>query len=117
MPTTTLPRSSPGPWSATWTAAATAGGCTSSPSRRRKDGKLEDGMVIEEGSIPGGLGKFLPGAFTFANEAVGRETGHGIRHRIEEKKQELTSLVEGAHHGAVRRSQTYLVMAHDSGSG
>ncbi|HKN49810.1 MAG TPA: alpha/beta fold hydrolase, partial [Actinomycetota bacterium] len=83
----------------------------------RKDTKLEDGMVIEEGSIPGGMGTFLPGAFTFANEAVGRETGHGIRHRIEEKKQELTSLVEGAHHGAVRRSQTYLVMAHDSGSG
>jgi cholesterol oxidase len=76
---------------------------------------LENGMVIEEGSIPGALAAFLPAALAAGAKLAERSSNESSH--IERKARELASLIRGAYHGAVRRSQTYLVMTHDDGEG
>ncbi|WP_447985119.1 GMC family oxidoreductase N-terminal domain-containing protein [Nitrospira sp. Nam74] len=76
---------------------------------------LERGMVIEEGSIPGPLAAFLPAALA-AGAKLAEQSG-SVVDSIERKGRELASFVRGPYHGAVRRSQTYLVMTHDDGEG
>lgn len=83
----------------------------------RNQPKLTDGMVIEEGSVPGALATFFPEAMGLAAELVGKDTSKGFFHRMKEKARELDSLVRGAYHGATKNTQTYLVMTHDDGDG
>ena len=78
---------------------------------------LVDGMVAEEGSAPGALGVFLPGAFAAAAEVAGTPEPVAATERIREKERELLADFEGPYHGAVERTQTYLVMTHDNASG
>jgi cholesterol oxidase len=47
----------------------------------------------------------------------GSEADGGIVGRAERTKRELESLLLGPRHGAVRNTQTFLVMTHDSGDG
>ncbi len=81
----------------------------------REQPDLEDGYVIEEGSIPGALRHFLPAAFGIFSGLVGKDTDPGDWWT--EKKRALESLVGGAGKGAVDNTQTYLVMAHDGSAG
>jgi cholesterol oxidase len=76
---------------------------------------LEAGMVIEEGSIPGGIGPFLPAVMALAAGALGRDTDDGDT--LSEKARELESLTRGPRYGAVNNTQTYLVMSHDGAAG
>ncbi|MBV9140942.1 MAG: GMC family oxidoreductase N-terminal domain-containing protein [Pseudonocardiales bacterium] len=78
---------------------------------------LEQGMVIEEGDIPGALAGELPLAFDAVARATGINTAPGLQHRIQQHAREYDSLVFGAYRGAVRNTQTYLVMSHDDGNG
>lgn len=73
---------------------------------------VNEGMVIEEGSLPGGLRLVVPGAMALGDELLGKESG-GILHRIKDKVLDLL----GSHMAAAEKTQTYLVMAHDSGTG
>ncbi|MGO9012365.1 MAG: alpha/beta fold hydrolase [Bryobacteraceae bacterium] len=83
----------------------------------RNQPKLEDGMIVEEGSVPGALAGLMPGALETAAKTAGKNTDTSLGDLIEQKKRELESLVGGAHRGAVHNTQTYLVMTHDSGDG
>ena len=74
-------------------------------------------MVAEEGSVPGALGVFMPGAFAAAADVAGTPEPVATAERIQEKERELLTDFEGPYHGAVNRTQTYLVMTHDNGSG
>ncbi|HYI47501.1 MAG TPA: GMC oxidoreductase [Allosphingosinicella sp.] len=76
---------------------------------------VERGMVIEEGSIPGGLGPFLPGVMAAVAAALGTDTDKGDF--FAEKAREIESLVRGPYHGAVNHTQTFLVMSHDGAGG
>ena len=76
---------------------------------------VERGMVIEEGSIPGGIGGFLPAVMAACAAALGTDTDKGDF--LAEKGRELWSLVRGPYHGAVNHTQTYLVMSHDGAAG
>jgi cholesterol oxidase len=76
---------------------------------------VERGMVIEEGSIPGGLGPFLPGIMAGVAAALGTDTDKGDY--FSEKAREIESLVRGPYHGAVNHTQTFLVMSHDGAGG
>ena len=76
---------------------------------------LEHGMVIEEGSIPGGLGSFLPAVMALTAGALGTDTDAGDL--LSEKARELESLARGPYHGAVNHTQTFLVMSHDGADG
>ncbi|WP_136442140.1 GMC oxidoreductase [Pacificoceanicola onchidii] len=82
---------------------------------RRDTEDLADGMILEEGVIPGGLASLLPPVMAAAAGAFGEDTDSGDW--LPEQMRELTSLVLGAQHGAVAHTQTYLVMSHDGSDG
>ncbi|MBN3897988.1 MAG: GMC family oxidoreductase [Nostoc sp. NOS(2021)] len=83
----------------------------------REQPQLDNGLVIEEGSLPGGLAGILPQTFAVAAQILGKDTDSGISDRMEEKIREVESLTHGAYTGAVRNTQTYLVMTHDDAAG
>src|SRR6185295_14749816 len=79
--------------------------------------QLDDGMVIEEGSIPGGMANLLPLGMQGVARAFGRETATGLQDRARAASREVESFFGGAHVGAVNHTQTYLVMSHDGAQG
>lgn len=81
----------------------------------RGTAQLDDGMVIEEGAIPGGLGPFLPAIMAACAKVIGRDTDDGDM--MLEIGRELESLALGPYRGAVNFTQTFLVMAHDGADG
>ncbi|AFZ03359.1 alpha/beta fold hydrolase [Calothrix sp. PCC 6303] len=83
----------------------------------REQPRLENGMVIEEGSIPGAISRLLPKVFASAGEILGKDTDSGIKDFAKEKFREFESKVYGARTGAVNNTQTYLVMTHDNAGG
>lgn len=81
----------------------------------RDTNELAFGTVIEEGSFPGALAIALP-----ALMAVGAELGAVPQVgevRPDRALREAESLLLGAYHGAVDRTQVLLVMSHDEGNG
>ncbi len=93
------------------------GPCITSVIDLRKQPVLDDGMIIEEGSPPGPIAGFLPGALAVAADLLGREGPTGVEKEFREGVQRLASWVDGPYHGAIRDTQTYLVMTHDDGGG
>ncbi len=83
----------------------------------RSKENLTDGFVIEEGSIAGAFAGLLPTTFAVASALQGKDTDAGVQDMIRERARELQSLVRGAYHGAMRNTQTFLVMSHDDGKG
>lgn len=79
--------------------------------------ELDQGMVIEEGSIPSALSSILATTFAATAKLVGKDTDSGVADFIKERAREMYSLIRGAYHGAVRNTQTFLAMAHDDGQG
>ncbi len=78
---------------------------------------LVDGMIIEEGVIPSGLGAILPALFSSAAGLVGKDTDHGLVDDAEEAIRRQKSALLGPYQGAIASTQTFLVMAHDDGKG
>jgi cholesterol oxidase len=78
---------------------------------------VEEGYVIEEGSIAGAFAGLLPGLLSTASAFLGKDTDSGVGDTIKERARELESLVRGAYHGAVHNTQTFLTMAHDDNKG
>ncbi len=93
------------------------GPCISSVIDARKSPAIEEGFVLEEGSIPGALGKMLAGAFAAGAKAVGKDTDSGFKDRLQEKWRESLGLLMGPYKGAVDNTQTYLIMSHDGSDG
>jgi len=77
--------------------------------------ELDEGMVIEEGVVPGAIGGLLAGPFAAAAHTGGRDTDRGDTPA--EMRRELESIARGPYHGALRNTQIYLVMTHDDGAG
>jgi cholesterol oxidase len=77
---------------------------------------LEDGMVIEEGVIPGALADVVPGALALAALYGGGPWPKGVGNLFASKAREVESLA-GAYNGAARHTVTYLIMGHDDGAG
>lgn len=92
------------------------GPCISGVIDLRDTVELDQGFVIEEGSIPGAISPLLPASFAAA-ATVGKDTDPGLLDRLQEKGRELLSFIRGAYHGAVHNTQTYLVMSHDGAGG
>ncbi|MGB6165025.1 MAG: alpha/beta fold hydrolase [Pseudonocardiaceae bacterium] len=93
------------------------GPCITGIIDNRDQPDLEHGMVIEEASIPGALANCLPLAFDVVAREDGIDTDPSLQHRIRELGRARESLVFGPYRGAVRNTQTYLVMSHDDGNG
>ncbi|MGE4149979.1 MAG: GMC family oxidoreductase N-terminal domain-containing protein [Hyphomicrobiaceae bacterium] len=83
----------------------------------RDTSRLEDGFVIEEGVLPSGLAPLLPHLFADGAAATGIDTDTGVEDAAAEAKRRLESRLLGAYHGAMRNTQTFLVMAHDDAGG
>ena len=77
-----------------------------------------EGFVIEEGSIPGALSPVLASALKTAAAVAGEDTDRGAWDSAKEMARVWESAAPGgAYRGAVRNTQTYLIMAHDDGAG
>ena len=97
--------------------ATQSGPCITGIIDIREQPELNGGMVIEDGTAPGGFSKFLPQFLAAAGKLLGRDTDRGVSDFLKEKLRVWTSLILGAYHGAVRNTQVYLVMTHDDGAG
>ncbi|MGE5445075.1 MAG: alpha/beta fold hydrolase [Ignavibacteriales bacterium] len=84
---------------------------------RHEEQPLNEGMVIEEGSIPGAVAPLLPASFAKVSKLIGKDTDSGVADLIREREREVEGLVRGAYTGAIQNTQTYLVMTHDDGAG
>jgi cholesterol oxidase len=83
----------------------------------RQTPEVTDGFVIEEGSPPGALSGFLPEILAGVNLLIGQDQDRGFLDFVREKVREWGGLFRGRHSGALRNTQTYLVMSHDDGKG
>ena len=84
---------------------------------REKCDDYLDGLIIEEGSIPGALSSAMPGAFAAIVQQIGDHNGHGLVRELREAGADAVSLVQGPYHGPVQRTQTYLIMSQDDDNG
>ncbi len=78
---------------------------------------LEDGMTLEEGSIPGPVSSLLTPAFISLSKIMGKDTDEELKDFVAERKREVVSMLKGPYHGALNNTQVYLVMTHDDGNG
>ncbi|MCP4986761.1 MAG: GMC family oxidoreductase [Colwellia sp.] len=83
----------------------------------RNQDKLDDGIVIEEGVIPGAMSAMLPHGLIPMSRLLGKDTDSGIYDFMKEKWRELVSITRGAYNGAVKNTITYLVNTHDGAGG
>lgn len=78
---------------------------------------LENGIVIEEGTIPGALAKFIGWLLPLLALFFGHETRRSRGELFRQTRRALRSVFRGPYTGAVRNTQTYLVMSHDKDGG
>ena len=93
------------------------GPCISSVIDARAKVDLDQGMIIEEGSMPGALSSVLPGFLSSTAKIFGEDTDSGFIDKLQEQARVMDSAIRGPYHGAVNNTQTYLVMAHDGSDG
>jgi cholesterol oxidase len=80
--------------------------------------QLEQGMVIEEGSVPGGIGAVMPALLAAAARLDGDDPPD-VRFwdQVTAAGREAESLLLGPRRGAVHNTQTFLAMSHDGSAG
>jgi cholesterol oxidase len=93
------------------------GPCITSMIDMRGQTPLEDGMVIQEGSIPGALAGLLPVVLGSAVVLFGSGSDVGVAPSMRAEGRNLLKYFRGSRHGAVRSTQIFLVVAHDGGGG
>lgn len=93
------------------------GPCITSFIDLRGTAKVDDGMLIEEGSLPGPIAGLLAAPMAATAGRIGVDTDEGFVDKVREKARQLVSYVGGPYHGAMQNTQTYLVMTHEESSG
>lgn len=78
---------------------------------------VEEGYLIEEGSIAGAFGGLLPGLLSASSALLGTDTDSGVRDKAKEKAREWESFVGGPYRGAIHNTQTFLTMCHEGDLG
>jgi len=84
---------------------------------RDPEAPLDNGMIIEEGSVPGAVAGLLPEVLAAAALTVGQNLAEGFPEFAAEAARAADSVAFGPYHGALRNTQIYLVMAHDGADG
>ena len=77
----------------------------------------EEGMVVEEGVIPGALSAIMVPVLEFASKTMGIDTDSGLGDWLRETWRRIRSWFGGAYHGSASNTSTYLVMTHDDRNG
>ena len=93
------------------------GPCITSVIDARNKAVLAEGMVIEEGSVPGAIRPILKPMLFVQSRTDGDDTETGFDNWAEARAREAVSLFRGADFGALNNTQVYLIMTHDSDSG
>ncbi|MCP5292022.1 MAG: GMC family oxidoreductase N-terminal domain-containing protein [Burkholderiales bacterium] len=93
------------------------GPCITTMIDDRDTENFEQGLILEEGSLPGALGSILPGLMSTAAELIGTDTDSGLKDKVSEHARVAKSLLRGPYHGAVHNTQVYLIMSHDDSDG
>lgn len=75
------------------------------------------GLMIQEGSIPGALATVIPVVLGAAAMVFGRFQGRRRAESIKDLGRRWLGLLRGPYRGAVRNTQTFLVMARDDARG
>ncbi|MBL7811566.1 MAG: GMC family oxidoreductase N-terminal domain-containing protein [Bacteroidetes bacterium] len=87
---------------------------------RYKD-NLNDGMIIEDAAVPGAIGSLLPLAIDVENKIIGererQDKDKGFINRLKHEYETCDSDIRGPYFGAIRNTQTYLLMTHDGEHG
>jgi cholesterol oxidase len=86
---------------------------------RHADLPLEDGIVIEDGTPPGPFVGFFTAAMLALSPIRGVDTDSGFSDKASEVAAYMRSMLHGpyAPEGAMMRTQSHLVMSHDSAMG
>ena len=92
------------------------GPCITSLIDLRDGVPVDDGLIIEEGALPGALARALPAPLALSDALLGVSAERSLGDRLRKKWRELVSIV-APRHGAMRRTQTYLVMGHEHSTG
>ncbi|MDR2852905.1 MAG: GMC family oxidoreductase N-terminal domain-containing protein [Burkholderiaceae bacterium] len=98
-------------------AIAPVGPCITGLIDNRATADVNQGFVIEEGSIPGAIGALMPTLLNGAALVSSKAEPAGLGQRIQEMERVAESALLGPHRGAVAHTQTYLAMAHDGSAG
>lgn len=83
----------------------------------RRRPRLDEGMIIEEGVIPGALREIAAPLLASASGLIGSDTDAGLLDEMREWARQTLSLVTPTRYGALRNTQVFLVMAHDDAGG
>lgn len=76
-----------------------------------------EGIILQEGSIPGALAAVIPFVLALAAALVGRAPALGLRESFKAEMRRWWRFLNGPRSGAVRNTQTLLVIGHDNGGG
>lgn len=93
------------------------GPCITGIIDKRGTPNVQDGFVIEEGSIPGAIAALLPEGFVAATPEIGTDTVRDVPDKLAQAARAAESVLLGPYKGATRNTQTYLVMSHDDDGG
>ncbi|MEX2592900.1 MAG: GMC family oxidoreductase, partial [Anditalea sp.] len=96
---------------------ANVGPCITSVIDMRNRTNLEDGLTLEEGTVPGPISSLMASSLVTFSRLMGKDSDRGFKDYFQEKWREVQSLFRGPYHGAVDHTQIYLVMSHDDGNG
>lgn len=96
---------------------ANIGPCITSVIDMRSRANLEDGLTLEEGTVPGPIRSIMASSLVTFSRIMGKDSDRGFKDYWQEKWREVQSLIRGPFHGAVDHTQIYLVMSHDDGNG
>jgi cholesterol oxidase len=93
------------------------GPCITSVIDLRGQPVLEDGMVIEDGNIPGPLAGTITASMVAISQFFGHEPAGNVSEEMHRKLRVAESFLRGPYHGALHNTQAFLVMTHDDGKG
>jgi len=95
------------------------GPCITGVIDARYQTNLNDGMIIEDAAVPGAISKLLPAALALESRLIGKneEKKKGFFYFLKREIRELISFLFGPRYGAIKNTQTYLVMSHDDSDG
>jgi cholesterol oxidase len=84
---------------------------------RESAADVDQGMVMEEGTLPGPIAGLVDRVLSIASDVFGTDTDSGLVDRAKEKLRQAESFLFGPYHGAMQNTQTYLVMTHEKTEG
>jgi len=93
------------------------GPCSTTMLDLRPNRALDDGMVMVDGTIPGGVSKLLAVMLAAGARLTGEDTDTGVRDKLKEWARQLASKLAGARVGAVRNTLFMLTVGHDDAAG